>query len=114
MIIARTTNQNCETLKVNEITEPPVQDPLVTQIGNCFEKFADALGQHMTTLSNRISKNVTDAMNTSDNPRLIRRKEPKSALIPLGLRTVKQMKSTAGVRAKSREIIHVGISPKNK
>ena len=30
----------------------------------------------MTTLGNQISKNVIDAMNTSDNPR-IRRKEPK-------------------------------------
>ena len=63
-------NQNSETLKISEITEPPVQDPLVTQIRNCFEKFADALGQHMTTTGNQISKNVIDAMNTSDNPRI--------------------------------------------
>ena len=37
---------NSEILKTNDITEPP--DLLVTQRGNCFEKFADALGQHMT------------------------------------------------------------------
>ena len=61
---------NSETLKKCEITEPPVQDPLVTQKGNCFQKFADALGQHMTTLNNQISKNITDAMNTADNPRI--------------------------------------------
>ena len=42
--MASTNNQNSETLKISEITEPPIQDPLVTQIGNCFEKFADALG----------------------------------------------------------------------
>ena len=68
--MARTNSHNNETLKISEITEPPVQDPLVTQIRNCFEKFADALGQHMTTLGNQISKNVIDAMNTSDNPRI--------------------------------------------
>ena len=81
---------NSETLKTSDITEPPVQDLPVTQIGNYFEKFADALGQHMTTLGNQISKNVIDAMNTSDNPR-IRRKEPKKALISLGLRPAKRM-----------------------
>ena len=90
---------NSETLKTNDKIEPPVQDPLVAQIGNCFEKFADALGQHMTTLGNQISKNVIDDMNTFDNPRLIRRKETKNALIPLALRPA--MKSTAGVSAKS-------------
>ena len=57
-------------MKTSEITEPPVQDPLVTQIGKCFEKFADALGLHMTTLGNQISKNIIDTMNTSDNPRV--------------------------------------------
>ena len=57
-------------MKISEITEPPVQDPLVTQIGNCFEKCVDALGQHMTALGNQISKNVIDAMNTSDNLRI--------------------------------------------
>ena len=67
-IMASTNSHNNETLKISEITEPPIQDPLVTQIGNCFERFADALGQHMTTLGNQISKNVIDAMNTSDNP----------------------------------------------
>ena len=43
---------NSEILKVSDITKPPVRDPLVTHIGNCFEKFPDALGQHMTTLGN--------------------------------------------------------------
>ena len=61
---------NSETLKTSDNIEPPVEDPLVAQIGNCFEKFADALGQHMTTLGNQIPKNVIDAMNTSDNPRI--------------------------------------------
>ena len=61
---------NSETFKTSDITEPPVQDRLVTQIGNCFEKSADALGQHMTTLGNQISKDVIDAINTSDNPRI--------------------------------------------
>ena len=74
--MASTNNQNSETLKIIEITEPPVQHPLVTQIGNCFEKFADALGQHMTTL-NQISKNVINAMNTSDNPRIEKEEETK-------------------------------------
>ena len=68
--MASTNSQNSETLKIIEITEPPVQDPLFTQIGNCFEKFVDVLGQHMTTPGNQISKNVIDAMNTSDNPRI--------------------------------------------
>ena len=27
---------NSETLKASDITEPSVQDPLVTSIGNCF------------------------------------------------------------------------------
>ena len=60
---------NSETLKTSDITEQPVQDLLVTQKRNCFEKSVDALGQYMTILSNQISKNVIDAMNTSDNPR---------------------------------------------
>ena len=66
--MASTNSHNNERLKISETTEPPVQYPLVTQIGNCFEKFADALGQHITTPSSRISKNIIDAMNTSDNP----------------------------------------------
>ena len=41
---------NSETLKTSDNIEPSVQDALVTQLGNCSEKFADALGQHMTTL----------------------------------------------------------------
>ena len=48
--MASTNSHNNEPLKISETTEPPVQDPLVTQMGNCFEKFADALGQHITTL----------------------------------------------------------------
>ena len=35
---------NSETLKTSNIIEPLVQDLLVTQIGNCFQKFGDALG----------------------------------------------------------------------
>ena len=61
---------NSKPLKTSDNIESPAQDPLVTQIGNCFEKFADAQGQHMITLGNQISKNVIDAMNTSDNPRI--------------------------------------------
>ena len=57
-------------MKISGITEPPFQDLLVTQIGKCFEKFAGALGQHMIALGNHISKNVIDALNTSDNPRI--------------------------------------------
>ena len=76
MIIASTNCHNNETLKIREATEPPVQDPLFTQIGNCFEKFAYALGQHITTLG-KISKNVIDAMNTSDNPRIDKKKGTK-------------------------------------
>ena len=63
--------------KTSEITEPPVKDPLATQIGNCFEKFADPLGQHMTTLGNQISKNLIDTMNNSDNPRIDKEKGTK-------------------------------------
>ena len=33
---------NSETLKTSDITEPPIQNPLVTQIRKWFEKFADA------------------------------------------------------------------------
>ena len=62
------TNSHNEPLKISETTEPPAQEPLLTQIGNCFEKFADALGQHITALGSQISKNVIDVMNTSDNP----------------------------------------------
>ena len=68
--MASTNSHNSEPSKISETTEPPVQDPLVTQIWNCFEKFADALGQHITTLGNQISKNVIDAMSTPDNPRI--------------------------------------------
>ena len=39
-------------------------------MGNRFEKFADALGQHMTTLRNQISKNFTNVMSTSHSPRI--------------------------------------------
>ena len=74
--MARTSNQNTaskklamngETWKTSDNFKPPVQDLLVTQIGNCSEKFADALGQHMNTLGNQISKIVIDAMKTSNN-----------------------------------------------
>lgn len=53
----------------SEISSQP--DPLVTQIGNCFEKFADTLGTHMNTLGNHISKNIIEAMNkSSENLRI--------------------------------------------
>ena len=68
---------NSETLK-SYITEPPVQDLLVAQIGNFFEKFADTLGQCMTTLGNQIYKNIIDAINTPIIQGLIRRKELKN------------------------------------
>ena len=57
----------------------------------------------MTTLGNQISKNIIDAMNNEHLiiQGLIRRKEPKNALILLGLRPAKRMKSTAGESAKS-------------
>ena len=57
---------NRETSKTSDITEPRVHDPL-TQIGNCCEKFADTLGQHMTTLSNQIPNNIIDAISSSVN-----------------------------------------------
>ena len=88
-------------MKISEITEPPVQDPLVTQIGNCFEKFADAPGKHMTTLDNQICKNIIDAMNTSDNPRSEKEEGTENSLISLWLRPAKTMKSTAGITTKS-------------
>ena len=81
---------NSETLKTGDITESPVQDP---QTGSCFEKFADALDQHMPTLSNKISKNIIDAMNTFHIPRLDKEERTEkrfhssraiNALIPLG------------------------------
>ena len=80
--MASTNSQNSETLKIIEITEPPVQDPLFTQIGNCFEKFVDVLGQHMTTPGNQISKNVIDAMVTSDNPRIDKEEGTKKCSHP--------------------------------
>ena len=68
--MASTNSHNNKPLKISKTTEQPIQDPLVTQIGNCFEKLADALGQHITTLGSQISKNVINAINTSDNPRI--------------------------------------------
>ena len=99
--MANTNNQNSETLKISEIIEPPVQDPLVTQIENCFEKFVDALGQDMTTLDNQISKNVTDAMNTSDNSRIHKEEGTKKCSHSSRLTPAKRMENTAGVSAKS-------------
>ena len=99
--MASTNNQNSETLKIREIIKPTVQDLLVTQIENCFEKFADALGQHMTTLDNQISKNVIDAMNTSDNPRIDKEEGIKKCSHSSTLRPAKRMENTAGVSAKS-------------
>ena len=64
-------------MKTSEITEPLVQDPLFTQIGNCFGNFADALDQHMATLGNQIFKNVIDAMTSCDNPRIDEEEETK-------------------------------------
>ena len=68
---------NSETFKASDNIEPLVQDPLVTQIGNCFEKFADTLGQHMTKLGNQISKTVIDAMKIFDNPTTDKEEETK-------------------------------------
>ena len=68
--MASTNSHNNEPLKISETTKPPVRGPLVTQIRNCFQKFADALRQHFTTLGSQISKNVINALNTSDNPRI--------------------------------------------
>ena len=56
--MANTNSHNNEPLKISETTEPPVQGPLITQIGNCFEKIADALGQdilHSAVKSLRMS-----------------------------------------------------------
>ena len=53
----------------------------------------------MTTLGNQISKNVTDAMNTSDNPKID--KEEGTKKHSHSSRANKRMKSTAGVSAKS-------------
>ena len=68
---------NSETLKTSDITEQPVRALLVTQIRNCFEKSADAQGQHMTVISSQISKNVIDAMSNSDNPRIVKEEGTK-------------------------------------
>ena len=60
---------NRETSKTSDITEPRVHDPL-TQIGNCCEKFADTLGQHMTTRSNQISALlINSSVNSSHSSR---------------------------------------------
>ena len=75
--MASTNSHNNEPLKIRETTEPRVQDPPVTQIGNFFKKSADALGQHITTLGSQISNNVIDTMNTSDNPRIDKKKGTK-------------------------------------
>ena len=56
--------------KTSDIIGPPAHDLLVTQIGNCFEKFADALAQHMTTFGNQICDKIIDAMETSDSLRI--------------------------------------------
>ena len=56
--------------KTSDIIGPPAHDLLVTRIGNCFEKFADALAQHMTTFGNQICDKIIDAMETSDNLRI--------------------------------------------
>ena len=69
--------------------ESAQQDPFVLQIGNCFDKFADALGKHMNTLGNHISNNIIEAMHkTSEN-----------MVILLGLRPLKKKTITASVSA---------------
>ena len=40
---------NSETLKTSNNIEPPAQDPLATQIGNCFEKFSDVPTKSLRT-----------------------------------------------------------------
>ena len=55
----------------------------------------------MTTLGNQISKNVIDAMKTSDSSRTDKEEGTKNALITLGLRPATRMMSAAGVSAKS-------------
>ena len=62
-------NNVSEKLTVNKNSEPSNPDPFITQIGSCFEKFADALGVHMTSLGTQISNNIIEAINTSENLR---------------------------------------------
>ena len=68
----------------------------------------------MTTLDNQMSKNVIDAMNTSDNPRIDKEEETIKYSHSSRLRPVKRIENTAGVSAKSCEIILVGIFSKYK
>ena len=37
-------------MKTSNITEPPVQDQYVTQIGNCFQDFGDTLRRPFLTV----------------------------------------------------------------
>ena len=55
----------------------------------------------MTTLDNQICKNIIDAMNKSDNPRIEKEVGTENTLISLWLRPAKRMKSTAGITTKS-------------
>ena len=58
------------TSKTCDKGDPSNQDPFITQIGSCFEKFADKLGQHISTLGTHISNNIIEAINTSENQRI--------------------------------------------
>lgn len=55
----------------------------------------------MITIENKISNDVTDTMNTSDNTRIDNEEGAENAYISLGLREVKRMRSTARVSAKN-------------
>ena len=55
----------------------------------------------MTITGNQISKNVIDAMNTSDNPRIDKEEGAKKLFHFSRAMSAKRMKSTASVGAKS-------------
>ena len=83
--MASNSNQNnvSEKPPADNNSETSNRDPLVNQIGSCFEKFADALGVHMTSLGTQISTNIIEAINNSENLRIgkeeVARKRPHSS-----------------------------------
>ena len=90
----------------NQTSKSEHQDPLVQQIGICFQKFADDLGGHITTLGNSSTKNIND-LNNLDNLRLTKRVgKAKNAYISLCLRLMKRMiyqRTAISVKSYSRD-----------
>ena len=76
-------------------------DIILRQIGICFRKFADALGEHVITLGKNISANMINGLNNSDGFRRGMGKV-KNKLSPLGQRPEKRtVNRTIGVSGKS-------------